>query len=77
MTTQVAIEAKENSPIGPIKVTDQDGKGKAIFDTVEGNLKSSSVDQKMTLTFSIGGQVVETKSEAVTTMERLSPGKNP
>jgi hypothetical protein len=77
MSTKVEIQAKDGAPFGEIKITEQDGQGKAIFDTTQGNIKSSSMSQKMSMAMTINGMEVVSKSESQVSMERVKPVTKP
>jgi hypothetical protein len=70
MLIKVAIEPKDNAPF-EVKLTDQDGKGKATFDVTAGLMKASEADMKMTMQISVNGQGLTTQVTTHTSLERV------
>jgi hypothetical protein len=75
INVKAAIEPKEGSPL-EIKVTSQDTKGHYRFDNAAGNLKSSEVNQKMSMKLMAQGQEIAQDLESNVKMELKNPGES-
>jgi hypothetical protein len=74
MDVKAEIEPKEGSPF-EIKVTSQQAKGHYRFDNSVGNLKSSELVQKMSMSVTVNGQQFVQDIETTTKMELKNAGE--